>query len=262
MPAASLITGLSHKLDGLNPGVQVAEELGQVADLLASQPLLRRGLTEPNTSAEQRQSLAAALLQTKLAPDTWTILAAAVGQPWDSGADLTAALGTLAVWAWWHVSASAKQLDEAREQLSQAAQIVRQHPDLEQTLSDATVPLAARRNLIAGLLSGKVDATTIALATAAVDDMGERFDSKIDDFLQIAAEVRARLRAKVTVARPMDADQLTKLKSQLNRIYGRDVDIDLAIDPRILGGVRIEIGDDLIDGTVASRLAEAHKEIA
>ena len=73
--------------------------------------------------------------------------------------------------------------------------------------------------------------------------------------------VQASTIARVSVARPLTADQLARIKAQLVRIYGVAIDVRVDVDPEVLGGVRIEVGDEIIDGTIQTRLNQARRLI-
>jgi F0F1-type ATP synthase delta subunit len=77
--------------------------------------------------------------------------------------------------------------------------------------------------------------------------------------VELSAERRGRLLAEVTVAEPMTAEQETRLRGVLSRLYRREVEVQVDVDPTVLGGVRVLVGDDIIDGTVTRRLAEARQ---
>ena len=64
------------------------------------------------------------------------------------------------------------------------------------------------------------------------------------------------------VARALSASDQERLAAALTRQYGRPVHLNIVIDPEVLGGLRVEIGDDVIDGTVVSRLDDARRKIA
>ena len=70
---------------------------------------------------------------------------------------------------------------------------------------------------------------------------------------------RQRIVAEVRVAQPLDADQERRLAEALSALKGRRVRLNVAIDPAVLGGVLVTVGDEVIDGTVASRLEQARR---
>jgi len=94
------------------------------------------------------------------------------------------------------------------------------------------------------------------VATAAVS-----FEATVEAYLGLAAEIRARAIATITVARPLEADQKERLQAALQRQLGRQVNLHIIIDPSVLGGARVQVGDEVIEGTVAGRLAAAEKQL-
>jgi F-type H+-transporting ATPase subunit delta len=68
--------------------------------------------------------------------------------------------------------------------------------------------------------------------------------------------------ATVRVARPLSDADRRRLTEALSRTYGREIHLNVVVDPEVIGGIRVEIGDDVIDGTVSSRLDEARRRLA
>lgn len=76
----------------------------------------------------------------------------------------------------------------------------------------------------------------------------------IRNFRTLAARHRGETTAEVTSAHPLDDDQVTQLKSQLKARLGRDVAVELEVDPSILGGLVVRIGSQMIDSSIRTRL--------
>ena len=76
----------------------------------------------------------------------------------------------------------------------------------------------------------------------------------IRDFRILAAQHRGEVTAQVTSAHPLDAKQVAELKSQLRTRVGRDVNVDLSVDPSLLGGLVVKIGSQMIDSSIKTRL--------
>ncbi|MPN53291.1 ATP synthase subunit delta [bioreactor metagenome] len=132
-------------------------------------------------------------------------------------------------------------------------------PELRDALSDNRQPLAARQDIVARLLDGKAAPATVVLARRAVVARERTFADTVDGYLALAAAQRSRAVATVRVAVPLTAEQTARLQNALNKQLGRPVSMHVVVDPAVLGGVRVEVGDEVIDGTVASRLDEARK---
>ena len=85
------------------------------------------------------------------------------------------------------------------------------------------------------------------------------FAHTIEGFVTLAAAQKNRVVATVRVAQPLTAEQRDRLRTSLSRQVGREVAVQEIIDPDVLGGVRVELGDEVIEGTVAGRLEEARR---
>src|SRR6266516_903286 len=86
--------------------------------------------------------------------------------------------------------------------------------------------------------------------------------SALSDPKRLAAAWRQRLLAVVRVAGGLDEDQRARLTAALSRTYGRDIHLNVVIDPEVVGGMSIQIGDEFIDGSLASRLAQLRQRLA
>ncbi|MFM9134003.1 MAG: ATP synthase F1 subunit delta, partial [bacterium] len=91
--------------------------------------------------------------------------------------------------------------------------------------------------------------------------VGRRIDAVVDDLADAAARQRQRIVAEVRVAQPLTEEQERRLAEALTRLKGRRVRLNVAVDPDVLGGVHVTVGDEVIDGTVASRLEQARRAV-
>jgi len=116
--------------------------------------------------------------------------------------------------------------------------------------------------IVADLLQRNATSATKELLEYAVSHLhGRRLDSVISRLGDLAAAQRKRMVAQVRVARPLSQDQTQRLVGALSSLKGREVRLNVALDPEVLGGIHVVIGDEVIDGTVASRLEQAHRAI-
>ena len=76
----------------------------------------------------------------------------------------------------------------------------------------------------------------------------------IRSFKRIAAEHRGETIAEVVTARPLNDDQAAALKAQLRTRAGRDVILEPAVDPNILGGLVVKLGSQRIDASIRTKL--------
>ena len=111
------------------------------------------------------------------------------------------------------------------------------------------------------LLEGKAMPATVRLAQQATSGSHRTVGAALNAYQLVAASVKGQGVAKVRVARPLADGELARLNEALRTQYGQDIHLDVIVDPQILGGMRVEIGDDVIDGTVSSRLEDAHRKL-
>jgi len=237
----------------------LAPDLFAVVDALGSSVALRRAVTDPGAQPAQRQGLLRNLLDGKVSRTAVDIVVEAAGMRWASGQTFVAALERQAVRSQLLEAERAGVLDETEDELFRFARLVESDPELRNAFSDRSMPLSARQDLVTDLLSGRAGDTTVALARRAVVARERTFAHTIEGYVDLAAAQRNRVVATVRVARPLDAEQRRRLQAALARQVGRDLVIQEVIDPDVLGGVRVELGDEVVEGTVAGRLDEARR---
>jgi F-type H+-transporting ATPase subunit delta len=136
---------------------------------------------------------------------------------------------------------------------------VESSPDLRNVLGDRAIDLSRRQELVEGLLRGRTTDSTIVLAKRAVLARERTFGHTIEGYITLAAAQKNRTVATVRVAKPLSSDQRNRLRTALSQKIRREVTIQEVIDPDILGGVRVELGDEVFEGTVADRLESARR---
>lgn len=240
-----------------------ADELFAVTGLLDHEPALRRALTEVTSPQAARAGLARDVLGGRVSPATVDLVAGMVSTPWAAPRDLADATEELAVMATAADAERQGQLDDLEDELFRFGRIVGAEPELRSVLSSPLAPGDGKRSLLENLLAGKVTAATLRLITqAAVHPRGRGLDASLDEYARLAAAWRQRLIAVVRVAAGLTDRQRGRLAAALARIYGHDVHLNVVIDPGIVGGMSIQIGDEYIDGSVASRLAQLRQRLA
>jgi len=266
MSRASLAE-VEERLESLTASQQAAATLGDelfaVAGLLASQSVLRRALGDPSRPAEARSALATAVLARKVSDDASGLVAAVAAARWSAPGDLTDAVEQLAVQA---IVAAAEQegrLDELEDELFRFGRVVVSQPELRIALTNPFVAADAKRRLLDGLLADKVTPEALRLITqAAVNPLGRSLDVSLEEYARLAARRRERLVAEVHVAVPLNDQQRARLAASLAAAYGHQVHLNVVLDPKVAGGMTVRIGDELIDGSVATRLAAAGRQLA
>lgn len=249
---------LDAALDRAEAGPQTADELFGVVDLLQATPALRRGLTDPATPDGRRQQLARGLLADRLSAAATELVVGAVGLRLGSRG-LLDALEQHGIRAILKAAETDGLLGEVEDQLFRFGRLVEGNSDLRGSLTDRGAALSARQRLVGDLLDGKATPGAVQLAQRAVVGRDRNFFRTLDGYVELAAAMQDRVIATVRIAQEMDNDQRDRLERALTQQAGRPVAMQVLVEPELLGGVRVEIGDEIIDGSVSGRLAEARR---
>lgn len=259
---AAVLERVDQEVAGGADGDELGDELFAVVALLDSEVGLRRIFTDPSTETSAQDELAYKLLGDRVAASTMGVVAAAVECRWSSTRDLPDALEHAGVTA--HVAAAEKAgvLDALEDELFRFGRVVAGSPDLRKVITDRTAPAAPKQALVGRLLTGKTTPETLALAKQAVVARGHSFETTLGTFSELAAARRERLIATVRAPYALDDAERDRLATALAHKYGREIHVNVIVDEQVLGGLSIEIGDEVIDGTIASRLEDARRRMA
>ncbi len=265
-PSAEALAGLRDRLDtalaevGTRKAGQVGDELFSLASLVRTTPSLRRVLTDVSVDGSAKESLLRELFQGKVDELSLDLAANAVTRRWTSTRDLADTLEHLAEVA--VVRSSGDNADRVVDELFAVSRAINDNPDLRSALSDPARSVDDKSRLIDGLLGTKALAATVTLVKQSFSASYRSVGVALEEYQKVAAAIRNERVARVRVARELtDADR-TRLQSALSRQYGRNVHLNVVVEPELLGGIRVEIGDDVIDGTVDARLDEARRKLA
>lgn len=243
--------------------VALGADLKSVTGLLDREVGLRRTLTDPATSGQRKADLVAALLGSKVGAETLDLVSGMVRSRWATSRDLVDAIEQLSSLAEIIGADRAGALDEVEDELFRFGRIVASSPELRAALTDNAADNAAKGELVRRLLGGKAKAQTIQLiVTLVTQPRGRSLESGLEEYSRLAAGRRGRVVALVTAAIPLADAQKERLAASLARLVGRPVHLNIDVDPSVLGGVRVQIGDEIIEGTVASRMDGARQGLA
>lgn len=243
--------------------LKIAADLYEVAELLIAQPRLRRALGDPATSADGRAQLAESLLSGKVDKKSLGIVTAAVRLRWSTPWDLTDAVEDAGDSALFAAAEKEHRLDSLEDELFRLERILEAEGDLAALLDEMSVAPDRRIALLDGLLATKVDRLTLELLHHAVTSQRKRsIILALDDLLEKATARQERSVARVISAVPLTDAQQDRLAAVLTEMYGRAMSVRTALDPDIRGGLVVRVGDEVIDGSVATRFAIARAALS
>ena len=241
----------------------LGEELFAVTHLLDREAGLRRALTDVTSPAAARSGLARRLLDGRVSAPTVDLVSGMADLRWSSPRDLAGAAEELAVLAMAAAAEGSGQLDDLEDELFRFGRILTTEPGLRSALEDEGPPDEGKRGLLDTLLAAKVSPAALRLITEAVlYPRGRNLETTLDEYGRLAAAWRQRLIAVVRAATGLTEEQRGRLAAALSQTYGHDVHLNVVVDPGVVGGISVQIGDEFIDGSVASRLAQLRQRLA
>jgi F-type H+-transporting ATPase subunit delta len=241
----------------------IGDDLFAVARLLDAEHSLRRTLTDPARDGEAKAALIRSLLEGKVSAPALELVASLAAARWSAARDLPDAAEELGVRALAIAAEQAGQLDDLEDDLFRFGRVVAAQPELRFALSDPYLAADRKREVLAALLEGKVGPAAERLITEAViHPRGRSLEGSLDAFAKLTAERRQRLVAEVRVASTLTQRQQDRLTAALAALYGHEVHLNIVLDPQVMGGMSVQIGDEIIDASVASRLADLRRRLA
>lgn len=256
---AARLRDLDAIADSVPGSPELADELFSLVEVVEQQHALRRALTDPSLPREVREQLVAAVFADKVSDTARAILVAAAGMRWGAGESLVTAVERQAIRAVLTAAQEAGRLDQVEGELFGVLKLVDGHDGLQAALNDRHRTVADRAELIGGLIADRTAPETKRLAERAVGARRRNFDLTLEWYLTVAAQLRQRDVAEVRVARPLTPEQQERLRAALIKQFGRDLTLQVTVDPEVLGGVQVKVGSDIIEGTVAGRLEAARR---
>lgn len=154
------------------------------------------------------------------------------------------------------------ELEAVEAQLYAFAKMLEQQTRVREALTDPVLPAENKRGLIRDALGERANPIAVNLLGFLVEQgRGREIGRIVQGLAEVAAERRRRAFAEVHSAVPLSADQRRRLAAALSEATGQKVEVKVAVDPRVLGGVVARVGDEIFDGSVRSRLDEARQHL-
>jgi len=242
---------------------RLGSELFAVVGLLDTEHGLRRALSDPGKPAAEKAAVTSALLRGKVTRRTEALVVAAAEARWATPGDMADAIEQLAIEATVLAAEADDGLDDLEDGLFRFGRVVAGQPDLRAALASTSLPADRKQGLLESLLAGKVTPVTLRLISQMVaHPRGRSLTAALDLCASISARRRHQLIAVVRSAVDLSATQRRRLADALAASYGHQVHLNVVIDPSVVGGISVQIGDELIDGTAASRLAAVRRKLA
>jgi F-type H+-transporting ATPase subunit delta len=154
-------------------------------------------------------------------------------------------------------------LEDVEDELFRFGKIVESQPELRESLTNPGLPADRKKGVVRELLGNKASPQTVSLVGFVVDQGRGKDIAKITDALaELAASRRHRAVAEVRTAVPLDATRKKRLVKALSEATGREVEVKTVVDPTVIGGVVVRVGDHVYDGTIRRKLEMAREQLS
>jgi len=155
------------------------------------------------------------------------------------------------------------QLSQVGDELFSIARAIEDSDPLRDALGDPHLPADRRQQIIEELLGSRSSDVTLGLASLAVAaGRGRELPAIVDALLKMSATEEGRQIAEVRSAIPLTDDQQERLAASLTSATGHQVDIRVVVDPTVVGGLVVRVGDQVIDGSVRHRMAQLRDSLS
>lgn len=242
---------------------KLGDELFSVLGLLIGQRTLRSAFADASSEPAAREQLVRGLFAGKVGDATLQVLVAVVTARWSSPRELVDGVESLARTTLLVRAEGDDQLDSVEDELFRLGRIVAGSHQLELLLADPAGDSAGKVALVDSLIEGKVSPVTKTLVDQLVrNPRGLRVADGLSELADLAAKRRQRSVAHVRSAVALTVEQIDRLTATLTTIYSRPIALHVEVDPALAGGLTIKIGDEIIDGSIAGRLAALRRNLA
>ena len=240
----------------------LAAELFGIASVVATEKALRQKLADSGLPVATRQGLINDIFGKKVSKDAVETLSDIASARWSSDGDLVEAIETLGAQALFVASDKSKKLDLVADEIFNFGRLVDGSAELQMALTDPASSPASKAGLVDKLLAKKVDASTLSVIKYfAANLRGRRVDAVIDLLVTLAAAQQNSIVAEVRSAIELEKSQKERLEKALAKLTGKAVRINVAVEPNVIGGISVRIGQEIIDGTFATRLEQARRSL-
>ena len=242
---------------------RIGNELFSVTNVLDRNIRLERALTDPSRLVEDKVALLNKLVGDQAHEMTMEILTDLVGRRWSRVSDIANAVEDFGVDGMMYYADATDATLQVSIELAELHSALLNLPVIRSGLSSDHAPAEARIKLLYALVGNKdLNKVTMRLAEhAACNPRNRRYLSTIHWLINKFSRHMGESMVTVTTAAPLNQEQVDKLIAVYSKKLGRPVHINSNVDPTVIGGMRIEIGDEVTDNTVVAQLQQLQRRV-
>jgi F-type H+-transporting ATPase subunit delta len=243
--------------------LRVAEELLVSGFLLGGSPQLRNSLLDPSMSGDAKRKLVDMVFGVKMSKETVELLLSIVTKNWSTARDMATSAEMLGVRVVAVIVSKAKTTESLLSELFAIQKALDSNSELQLALSSTQASLESKQKLVSSIFAGKLSAEANLLLEQAVSSRSHKHATDVmGDYADWIAGFANESVAEVRVAKPLSVQQLDRLEKALGGQFGRNLSINVVIDPSLVGGLRVSVGGEVLDATVQSKITQARLQLA
>lgn len=242
---------------------RIGNELFTITKVLDDSIQLERALTDPSRSVADKVAVLKELLGDNAHPMTMEIMTDLVSRRWSRARDIANAVEDFGVDAMMYYADATDATLQVSIELSELHSALLNLPVVRAKLYDYQATSEARVKLFREVFSGKtLNKVTMRLAEHATCNLRRRrYLETIQWLINKFSRHMGESMVTVTTATPLKKEQIKRLVEVYSAKVGRQVHINSVVDPTVLGGMRIQVGDEVTDNTVVAQLQNLHRKV-
>ena len=253
------LAAIRPAVDRLTAADRPEDLVDAVGEILDDRQLLA-AFAENDAVEGTKRALVDRLFGSRLSSGSCGVLEAAASRNWSSTRDFAQGLQEIAIRA---LAQASGDFDGIGAGLEGFWSVVSADDAIELTLSSRLSSGSDRAALADRVFGGRIgDIAARIVHELIVHPEGRRLRAAVEWARDVVADQHGRSIARVVSAAPLSEAQLAQLQLHLSRRAGRPISVSATVDPSIIGGLRVELGDEVIDDSAASRLHRLRLQLA
>ncbi|MFD2674067.1 F0F1 ATP synthase subunit delta [Gulosibacter bifidus] len=255
------LSAIKREIDSLTSGdVESASKLFAMTAAIAANKQLASALSDRGASEDSKRALIERVFGASAGSAALRILTTASAQKWESTERFISAMQESAIRA---VAQSTGEFEQLGKELGTFLEAISSNPELELSVGSRLGTVDAKQALVSRLFAGRLRNETLDILRSLLQvSDGRRIRRQVIWAREIVADQANRQVAVVTVAREMPAEQIDRVRAALATRFDRDITVSQVVDPAVIGGMRVEVADEVIDDTAAARLNNLRMQLA
>jgi F-type H+-transporting ATPase subunit delta len=239
----------------------IAAEFFAVSAALQSSKQLRGLLSDPSAEAVAKKHAVEAVFGAKISAVTLDLVAQLSAMRWSATRDLPETAERLGVRV--VAAAEASRLDDLIAELFAVSTLVGSDSELELALSSTRATAEEKQQLLGRLIGSQVSAAATLLTNSALSSRtSKRVAQVLSSYADWLSEFANESVAHIRVAKPLSSSQLQRLGTALSKSFGRELKLNVELDPNLIGGLRVSVAGEVIDASVFSRVNQARLQLS